>query len=188
MIQPALNPQRLSDRAIALDCLYSSKALAARDVISIVESAHSEVRQLFERIDADHLRMQWEVFEYAKRNGWYPVAHRRSRRLRSCPGFSRRRPTWDTAATADLTIKPVSTQRRRAGNGRVVRLWRPARGRYLRGALRSTESTRLLRPIRSSRRFWATDDSVRPIPARTDTRSATRVSSAIRIDPRRPRI
>lgn len=87
MIQPALNPQRLSDRAIALDCLYSSKALAARDVISIVESAHSEVRQLFERMSADHLRMQWEVFEYAKRNGWYPVAHATEQAFEELPRF-----------------------------------------------------------------------------------------------------
>lgn len=75
MNRPDLSPTRLSDRMIALDCLFATKALAARDTFAIVESAHPEARRLFEGMQADHLRMQQEIFEYAKRQGWYPIAH-----------------------------------------------------------------------------------------------------------------
>lgn len=87
MISPNLNSPTLSDRLIALDCLLSTKALATRDTFSIVESAHSDVRQLFERMNADHLRMQREIFEYAKRQGWYPVVHATEQAYAQLPRF-----------------------------------------------------------------------------------------------------
>lgn len=64
---------RISDRAITIDCLASCKAEVSRDAVSIAEAAHPAIREMFVRINQDHLRMQWELFELARRRGWYRV-------------------------------------------------------------------------------------------------------------------
>ena len=68
-----IGPPRISDRAIAIDCLMSCKAEMGRDAVSIAAAAHPAVREMFQRMNQDHMRMQWELFELAKSRGWYRV-------------------------------------------------------------------------------------------------------------------
>lgn len=73
MTSGAPQTSRISDRAITIDCLASCKAEVSRDAVSIAEAAHPAIRKMFLRMNQDHLRMQWELFELARRRGWYRV-------------------------------------------------------------------------------------------------------------------
>ena len=65
--------QPLSDKAMALDSLLSCESELLRDAISVVESTHPALRDLFVRMQSDHSAMQRELLEFARRRGWRRV-------------------------------------------------------------------------------------------------------------------
>lgn len=72
-MQPNLNLNQLTARAMATDILIQNKNLAVNNTLSAAEAANPVVKQLFAQMSQDHLVMGSELFAAMERRGWYPI-------------------------------------------------------------------------------------------------------------------
>lgn len=67
------NPQaRWSPKTVVLDCLLTNKYQVARHAWNALESASPQVRQACERVQRAHFEMATELWDLARRRGYYP--------------------------------------------------------------------------------------------------------------------
>jgi spore coat protein CotF len=61
----------LSPQSIAIDCLNSSKFLALTDAFEVLECSTPQIKDIFARMNQQHITMADEWYRLMARKGWY---------------------------------------------------------------------------------------------------------------------